>query len=289
MKNILILREKKNDYFLGYIKNANIDSIYINAYGRNKILTRLCAKFKVNSFGIFLGNWKRNIKKYDIIIIFDNKFEIGVSKYIKRKNPNCKIIFYFWNNINNFNKYALKDSNIDEFYTYSQADAKKYNIKYNSQFYTKDIKLKSDDLKYDITFLGRNKNRKSIILQIEQQLNKLGIKTNFTVIGEEKKCISYKEYLKKIEKSKAMLDIIEDTQYPALTLRVLESLFFEKKLVTNNEDIKNYAIYNPNNIFIVKENNITDIIKFLEKPYISLKPEIIDYYDFKNWIKRFID
>ena len=113
--------------------------------------------------------------------------------------------------------------------------------------------------------------------------------TNFTVIGEEKKCISYKEYLKKIEKSKAILDIIEDTQYPALTLRVLESLFFEKKLVTNNEDIKNYAIYNPNNIFIVKENNITDIIKFLEKPYISLKPEIIDYYDFKNWIKRFID
>ena len=67
----------------------------------------------------------------------------------------------------------------------------------------------------------------------------------------------------------------------------MEALFFEKKLITNNKDIKNYDFYNPSNIFILGENNIEDIKEFINKPYEKVEQKIIDYYDFEQWLSRF--
>ena len=67
----------------------------------------------------------------------------------------------------------------------------------------------------------------------------------------------------------------------------MEALFLEKKLITNNKDIKNYDFYNPSNIFILGENNIEDIKEFINKPYEKVEQKIIDYYDFEQWLSRF--
>ena len=69
-----------------------------------------------------------------------------------------------------------------------------------------------------------------------------------------------------LSQSNCILDYNQEGQV-GLTLRPMEALFLEKKLITNNKDIKNYDFYNPSNIFILGENNIEDIKEFINKPY----------------------
>ena len=64
-------------------------------------------------------------------------------------------------------------------------------------------------------------------------------------------------------------------------------MFLERKLITNNTDIKNYDFYNHDNIFILGEDNINEIKEFINKPYKKIDQDIIDYYDFDQWLNRF--
>lgn len=278
----IILKNKKNIYFWDKLcEKYNIQELYL--FNTDSFLYKILKKIGI----IVLGNWKRDIGKYEKFIIFESLYNKQISRKIKKNNPNCKIIIYFWNHINNTNKYILKDINVDEFWTFDKEDAIKYQIKYNPQFYTKMVNLNNKkNIINDIVFLGRPKDRKEDILNIASILKKQKLRINFKIIENEKEFIKYDEYLDMISESKCILDYNQDGQI-GLTLRPMEALFFEKKLITNNKDIKNYNFYNPNNIFILGEDNIEKIRDFIEKPYIKIKQEIVDYYDFTEWIKRF--
>ncbi len=278
----IILKNKKDIYFWEKLcKKYNIDELYY--LNSNSLIFKVLKKIKI----VILGKWKKNIKKYDEFIIFESLYDENISKIIKKNNPQCKIIMYFWNFIDIHNEYILKDKNVDEFWTFDVKDANKYKLKYNPQFYTKEVILENDDNeKTDVIFLGRMKDRKNEILKIETEIKKKGLITNFKIIENEKDFISYDEYLKNVSATKCILDYNQKGQ-TGLSLRPMEALFLEKKLITNNKDIKNYDFYNPNNIFILGEDNIENIKEFMDKPYEKVEQKIIDYYDFEQWLSRF--
>ena len=276
----LILRNKKDIYFWKALyKKYNIEEIY--ALNSNNFMFKILKKFQI----IILGKWKKNIKKYNKIIIFESLYDKKISKTIRKKNPHCKIIVYFWNFIDEHNKYVLKDANVDEFWTFDKQDSDKYKLKYNPQFYTKEIKIENNKNKNkDIVFLGRSKDRKNEILVIDNIMKEKGLITDFKII--DKDFVSYDKYLEMLSDTKSILDYNQKGQC-GLTLRPMEALFLEKKPITNNKDIKNYNFYNPNNIFILGEDNIEEIHKFIDKPYEKIDKEIIEYYDFEQWLSRF--
>lgn len=74
-----------------------------------------------------------------------------------------------------------------------------------------------------------------------------------------------------------------------ITLRVLESLFFEKKLITNNINIINCEFYNKNNIFIINKDNLDDLNDFLKSEYKKIDKKIINYFDYESWLNRFFE
>lgn len=277
----IILKNKKDIYFFNKIsKKYNIEELYF--LNTDKPLFKLLKKVKIS----ILGKWKNEINKYDKFIIFESLYNEKVAKKIKRTKKENKVIVYFWNYIDDNNKYILNDKNIDEFWTFDKNDAKKYNMKYNSQFYTKNVKIQDEQNKYDVLFLGRPKTRKKDIVDLEKKLKEEGIQTNFKIIENEKDYVSYDEYLKMIAESKCILDYNQEGQV-GLSLRPMEALFLERKLITNNTDIKNYDFYNHDNIFILGEDNINEIKEFINKPYKKIDQDIIDYYDFDQWLNRF--
>lgn len=285
-RNVLILRERKDDYFLPYIKNIDIHNIYKSSTKNIKIIFKVCKKLKLKAINMFFDEWKKHIKDYDTIIIFDNGYIESIAEYIKSKNSNCKIILYFWNPINPNNIHILKDTNTDEFWSFDKKNAKKYKLLYNPQFYTNQIKLNEVEKENDVLFLGRAKNRKRIIEEIDNKMKQEGISTKFYIIEKDKNLIDYQEYLKMIEKSKCILDIVNEGQN-GLTLRCMEALFLKRKLITNNKEIKNYDFYNSNNVFIVGENNIENIKEFVDGKYIDIPVDIVNKYDFKTWLDNF--
>lgn len=277
----IILKNKKDIYFFNKIsKKYNIEELYF--LNTDKPLFKLLKKVKIS----ILGKWKNEINKYDKFIIFESLYNEKVAKKIKRTKKENKVIVYFWNYIDDNNKYILNDKNIDEFWTFDKNDAKKYNMKYNPQFYTKNVKVQDEQNKYDVLFLGRPKTRKKDIVDLEKKLKEEGIQTNFKIIENEKDYVSYDEYLKMIAESKCILDYNQEGQV-GLSLRPMEALFLERKLITNNTDIKNYDFYNHDNIFILGEDNINEIKEFINKPYKKIDQDIIDYYDFDQWLNRF--
>lgn len=74
-------------------------------------------------------------------------------------------------------------------------------------------------------------------------------------------------------------------------MRVMESIFRSKKLITNNASIKNYEFYNENNIFLLpadlSELPEESLLDFLQKPFVPYPEEVLSYYDFDAWKERF--
>lgn len=284
MKKGLILRSNNKQKFVRQMDYCDIDKYY--KYDYNNIIFRIFRKLKLNNISIFFGNWKRNVKNYDYFILFDNYYNPQVSRYIKRKNPNSKIILWFWNQVTEHSKNYLTNKDIDEIWTYDKSDAKKHNIKYNTQFFNKEMPCPSLEIKQDVVFLGMDKGRKNIINDINKQFMNNKVVAKICIIENEKDAISYDKYLEMVGESKAILDIIMD-DVTGLTLRCMESLFFSKKLITNNRDIENYDFYKSNNIFILGKDDIDNIKQFVDSPYEQIDKEIIEYYEFEQWLKRF--
>jgi len=292
---ILILKRHIDNIFFKYTKYWSIKQLlknFVKEWSIFDYALRICYILHLPILSIFLWKWKNEIKNYKTIIFFDDWFNNILAKYVKKKYKNIKTILYYRNPINNYSERFLKNKYIDECYTYNKDDTegKKWesntNLKYNPQFYTKNIIIKKSHIKYDILFIWRAKDRKNDIIKLSNELSAINIITNFKIIEKESDYIDYDKYLELLWKSKAILDY----NYPIvswLTLRIMEWIFFEKKIITNNFHITKYDFYDPENIFILNYNPINHLEKFLSEPYKTIKKEIINNYDFTSRIKRF--
>lgn len=263
---------------------------YIGVYIGRPFLFR-CVTFWPRLFRyFFLGEWAKHIKKIDKIVIFDSCYTVDIIKYIKRENPNCEVFLYCWNILHDdsavLNRVSRKLAT--KIYSFDRHDAAKYNLVFASSPYTKNIKVLSEDNPLqDIFFLGQDKGRNRILDDIRSLCQKNNIKTNFMIIRSMDDYVSYDEYLQMVFRSKALLDIVQPGQV-GLTMRVLESIFFKKKLITNNSDLKNYDFYNENNIFILEERKMEELPSFLAGAYLKVDDSIISRYDFDNWYERIV-
>lgn len=102
------------------------------------------------------------------------------------------------------------------------------------------------------------------------------------------KGLDYTENIALLQKSRCLVDI-RFTYHKGLSFRFFEALYYKKKLITNNESVKNYDFYHPNNIFITDFENLDGIEDFLNKPYVEIDEKIVNKYGFKNWSRYVLD
>lgn len=100
--------------------------------------------------------------------------------------------------------------------------------------------------------------------------------------------IDYKEILNYINKSKCLIDIVQNGQC-GLSWRALEAMFYRKKLITNFKDIKEYDFYKKDNIFIIGEDDLNNIKNFVNTGYVDIPENIIKKYTIDGWIENFIN
>jgi hypothetical protein len=136
--------------------------------------------------------------------------------------------------------------------------------------------------------LGLPKDRKDRIMDIQNKLLGYCFSVNFSIIEKDTKVLSYEENISNILKSKCIVDIVQKEQ-TGLTLRPLEALFFERKLLTDYKDIVKYDFYKPQNIFVIGIHDWTDIRSFLSSPFIPVNKKIVDNYNINKWINYFLE
>lgn len=286
-------------------KLKNIKFIEVPLINNNfilKILRRLHIFFKIPRKDIWLDKSKlEDIEKEDIIIFFDSyTFEyLDLASRLENKKK-----IWLWNQLDKSKYkyiYQIKKIFKNEIWSFDPKDCKKEKFNFLPQFYwwKKDNKMEKE--KYDLLFIGRDKGRYQFLKEFLSFLENRGMSIFGAILREKFKLYSsskyitnnffeYSEIINMIKKSKCILDINKEEQ-EGLTLRVMEAIFFEKKLITNNLEIIKYDFYTPENIYVlndIKKINYLEIIDFINMPQRKVDEIKLEKYTFKFWLKNIL-
>jgi hypothetical protein len=282
MSNNIMFVPGKEFYFYSYEEKC-VYPFKINLFSR--IIRIIC---RITHISIPLICLSKNILSVNKIIITDNTFSISLIKTLMNYKSQEDLILYYLNNINENNKYMMKYFKI--IYTFDSEDAKKFNIKYKHTPFSDKIKLNNSIVIYDTLFLGRAKERITEIENLKHTFDKFGIKNKFLVLDTENKelklnsFINYREYIDLISQTRCLIEINQKNQV-GCSLRFMESLFFQKKLITNNRNIINDYYYDYNNVYILGYDD-RNIIDFIHLPYNDNNTNLSPLF-FENWIEEF--
>ena len=249
--------------------------------------------FKILSKFNFLRKifYNRKIKKCtdSVIIVFDSGMTEDLLCWIKKKQPNKKLIFWYWNPM----RTTIALNSIPREYTvwtYSRKEAAENNILFHEQFFVGEDEEKSVDEGY-VFFIGKDKGRFNELKQYEKILKEAGIPTKFIVVSDRRKLIkrdkerlnkplTYESVQELIKRCHIVFDYCLNNE-DGLTLRPLEAVKYNKLLITNNKSILHAEFYNDDNIFLLNEKD-ADLVRFCNglrtKDYKNKQK-----FDFQTW------
>lgn len=296
-KKILWLTTPDFSYVLEEAESTIVDIRQIykkNSFYNNKLFIFIRIVFcylKIDR--CLFGSWKNELNKYDVILFRDGTPNFVVNS-IRKMATNQKIVIFFGNIIiDPLQKQYLSFSRkvADLILTFNKADAEKFFLNYVQMPYTGKNLKHNNQGGSGVFFLGRDKGRKAQIIQIKKTLEENCIPTNFTIVENKAQFKPYHQLVKETLESKAILEIIEERQ-EVNSLRILESIFLQKKIVTSDISMKNKDFYIADNVFIFGVDNLLDIKLWYEKPYQPLPKEIQDKYsldEFGRTVLKYIN
>ncbi|WP_144281801.1 glycosyltransferase family protein [Chryseobacterium echinoideorum] len=106
---------------------------------------------------------------------------------------------------------------------------------------------------------------------------------NIDILKFRRTNIPQKSLPKLYSNSKVILDLQRENQ-SGLSFRIFEAMALEKKIIADNENIKNYDFYNPNNILILNKDFSNIDKSFFETDYEKLPDEIYYKYTLDHWV-----
>ncbi len=207
---------------------------------------------------------------------------------------------YQWDGMDRYPDAKKYVDYFDIFYVFDKEDVNEKQIA-TTNFYFDDLSMNSSPI-YDVCFVGSKlEERLPIINKLSDIFQSLSLKTSLNIIDGNKQGLrvingvnfrrdvfDFKQNIELVLSSKIILDL-QNSVHQGLSLRVFESLGYEKKLITTNPFVKDCIFYHPNNMLVIDENSnslFTDISNFIKLPYHKIDPNIRKKYSFGHWIKE---
>lgn len=322
-KTILLLAPQFFGYELEIkkeLESLGAKVIYFDERPKNDFCTKAFIRLNFKTFiSKRINSYYKNIVAFIknesidyMFLVAPETISIKIIKDIKNKNKNIKIFTYFWDSIKN-KKTALNYLDIsDKYFSFDSNDIKiDKRIQFLPLFYIKDyenISRTKQDIIYDISFIGTvHSDRYKIIKKIEEQVKSLGLKTYFYFYSPSRILFFFQKLFKKnfkfityedisfvslsksdviniIAKSKTILDIQHPFQ-TGLTMRTIEILGANRKILTTNTDIINYDFYDKDNIFVFNRDKVEIDIDFFDNQYLQVEDNIYKKYSLNSWLK----
>lgn len=160
--------------------------------------------------------------------------------------------------------------NFDMVYTFDESDSKKYGFRFTNTLYSKRNDITPSSKKSDLFFIGRAKDRLAKLQAIAKLCVSNSLNPNFSILISDRKqeqikgvkyidkVIPYDKVLPQIISSKCVLDIVQEGQV-GLTMRVYEAIFYNKKLITNNQSVKKLRYYRPDYMQVINSLDEIDV------------------------------
>lgn len=324
-KKILLLAPKFFGYELEIkkeLENLGVTVFYFDERPKNDFFTKVFIRLNLKRLiqkqvDEYFSNIIKSTELQNLDYLFlVNPETIDVKKIdkIKQMHKNIKIFTYMWDSVKN-KKNSLSLVNVsDRFFTFDSNDKSiDKKIEFLPLFYIKDYENISDDknnLTYDVAFIGTvHSDRYKIIKQLEEHLKHHNLKIFSYFYSPSKILFLFQKLFKKdfrtirwsdvsfqslgkkdvveiIKQSKAVVDIQHPLQ-SGLTMRTMEILGAKRKLLTTNQNIKDYDFFDENNIYILDRNSLNVNVDFFNLPYNELSKYMYQKYSIIQWL-RFI-
>ncbi|QNK78901.1 hypothetical protein [Winogradskyella undariae] len=311
-KKILFITFDLSGYYdciLDELKEQYSDVDFYNlANYRNVPYNNLAQRVKSFYYKKFKGLKLKNFYKYNPIIeeVKNNTYDTTLivrpdlffdSQLKILKENSSKLLAYYHDSINNIPRKKEVIHFFDKVYSYEKIDVKDYNLNFIPNFiYIKDYN-KEDVINSSFFTIMSKDYRFYNLVKLANYLKNKPYDYNFLVHSDKPQpkhdTINFiqdrknnNQVLEYINQSKIIVDIHKYGVQDGLTFRVFESLFFEKKLITSNSDIKNYDFYNPKNILVIEDFDNIDIPEsFISEPYQKIPEAIYKKYHYSTWLK----
>lgn len=300
-KKTLVIIPKTDMYYFSHLRIENTDILPLKDKSTfiKKAFNKINEKLKILPQKCFYAKWYKNCNSYSKVVIFDAVLE---SKEIISDIVNCfdninEKYIYFWNYIPNNKLYNIIKEYLDRFevFDYDDSDCKNYNMRFNTIMYDKTYKFEPVDCEKDLFFLGFTKDKSARLAQIYDMAVEQGLIPDICVVGNadidnppfevSHSYVSYKDYIKRLAKSRAILDLTQNGQ-TGFSMRVMESIFHDKKLVSDNEHLLTADFYDESRIYVLGHDKRT-LKQFIETQMKPYSAQTKDYYSFEKWLSRF--
>lgn len=226
-----------------------------------------------------------------------------VKEIVSKSN---KAIAYQWDGVERYPAVKSLIGLFDRFYVFDKEDMNAEGSHYLSttnfyfeHLYNKKIKLNANTFFFVGTFM---KSRWEEIQKTAKLIVQNSGIPNFILFSKDKNLsnqygcegiklvdspLDYEEMVKKILENDILVDFLTNV-HTGLSFRVFEAIGYQKKLLTNNIDIKNYDFYHPNNIYIIghEDRSLADFIKL---NYQKIDDNTLNQYNFDNWIIKMLE
>lgn len=234
------------------------------------------------------------------LIIRPDIYPLNFIESLKQKTN--QIIGYQWDGLNRFPDIEKYIPKFDRFFVFDPKDVKDNLLPLTNFYFEENTELPSSE--NSIFFVGTYLKERFVPLKkLSEKLIKLDYSTQIFIRTSDKKVIrenknsginfiqelmSYEENQNRFKKARVVIDF-STSVHNGLTFRVFEAIGNNKKLITNNAEVKKYDFYNPDNFFVWEDENFEGLEEFLKKPYHPLSQNLKQKYSFTNWIHYVLD
>lgn len=269
----------------------------------------------LNTFSkVFLGKNPKLKKRQEYIlqqlqekgfqnqILVINPELIDLEYHLAIKEYTDKYIAYLYDSVSRCSVEHLLEGVFDKIFSFDKNDVFTYGFSETTNYIYFDSPKKTAIQKQNFIYIGSIDNRLNFLNDFGEHLKKQQQSFLFYAIGKkafinklkqlflgknkniifQKKRFSQYETLKMYAESEIIVDLVRDNQ-SGLSFRIFEALGLQKNIITNNNSIATYDIYNSGKIVYLDDWHKMNKIAF---SYSKYSIELIDKYQIQNWIKN---
>ncbi|WP_313269239.1 hypothetical protein [Sphingobacterium sp.] len=239
-----------------------------------------------------------------ILVLNPHTLDYGTIKEIKSYTP--YLISYLYDNLDRF-PVEEKLELFDKIYSFEDKDVEKYGFeKITNYNYLSEQPIPAEEIENDLFYItSYDKRRIKLLRKLVSRLSALQVRSKIIVVGKQiwkeklrnfilrptgssliefrKKPINNETILEEYKKSKVIIDLMREGQ-AGLSFRIFEAMALGKKIITDNQSIKTYDFYRPENFLIVNDDLSNIENQFFTLSYQTISTSLYQKYSLNHWV-----
>ena len=204
-------------------------------------------------------------------------YNMNLFSYLRKTYPDCRMALMLRDFVSvakaNNRHFDLESGKklFDRIYTISAVEAEKFDLRLAPVMCSRHpVSVAENDLKSDVVFIGKAKDRTDTICRAYQKFTEAGLSCDFLLVGDagltdvpkglsvSSEMVPYSEMLRRTVNARCVFEVTQKG-IGSMTSRFLEALCYNKLLISDNQDLVNTKFYDPTYIQLFEDVEDIDV------------------------------